>query len=50
MTITLFHQFPSKCLGLFVNYSSIRKIEVPNTFVAVLHRMLQFILLAYIFL
>jgi len=46
----MLQKFPSKLFGLFVNYSSIREIEVRNTFVGVIHRILQFIILAYIFL
>ncbi|CAF1495836.1 unnamed protein product [Adineta steineri] len=44
------YRFPSRVLGFFFNYSSVREIEVRNTFVALVHRILQFTVLAYIFL
>jgi len=32
----------------FLTYSTVKVVQVPNTFVAVLYRLLQFIIVAYI--
>ncbi len=47
--ITL-QQFPSRVSGFFLNYSSVREIEVRHTLVATIHRVLQLGVLAYVFL
>ena len=44
------HKFSSSISAFFFNYSSVREIEVQQTFVGILHRALQLIVLSYIFL
>jgi hypothetical protein len=45
----MLNRFSSKCLNLFLNYSSNREVQIPNTFIATIHRILQLIVLGYIF-
>jgi hypothetical protein len=46
----MLNRFSSKGLTLFLNYSTTREVQIPNTIIATVHRILQLIVLGYIFL
>ena len=48
MADSIFNWFGSFCSNFFCNYHTVKEVHVRNTYVAVINRILQFIVIAYI--